>query len=74
MLVEIYDLNSLQTYATLLNCWKFLKLYRTKFEMVQSNLNGLSLQSRSKDMVKIDRDVTMDNQQPSLTSQIRIIR
>ena len=64
MLVEIcvLDFRS-QTYATLLNCWKFLKFYRTKFRWFISKLNGFHESER---FVKIDRNATMDNQQPSL--------
>ena len=42
MLVEIcvLDFYRSQTYATLLNCWKFLKFYRTKFRWFISKLNG----------------------------------
>ena len=42
MLVEIcvLDIFRSQTYATLLNCWKFLKFYRTNFRWFISKLNG----------------------------------
>jgi hypothetical protein len=42
MLVEICVLEIFvhKSYATLLNCWKFLKFYRTKFRWFISTLNG----------------------------------
>jgi hypothetical protein len=61
MLVEICEIFS-QTYATLLNCWKFLKLYHTK--LGRFNPISMALAFTVRGMVKIDRDVTMDNQQP----------
>ena len=69
MLVEtckcflFYYKKVLQAYATLLNCWKFLKLCRTKLRFIGSlHLNGLI---HRRELVKTDRDATMDNQQPS---------
>jgi hypothetical protein len=59
-------LTASQRNATLLNCWKFLRLVRTKFG--EGNLsNGLHRSSeRLQGMVTIEPDATMDNQQPRL--------
>ncbi len=61
-----------QAYATLLNCWKFLRASSYQVEKGNLYLNGLYYSSQSnfrsidlEDMVIIDEDVTMDNQQPS---------
>ena len=54
-------------YATLLNCWKFLKLFPTKSSgAIRSSMALVWINILfAKGMVRTERDVTMDNQQPS---------
>ncbi len=62
MLVETFCSHGQEAYATLLNCWKFLRAssYQVEFS---PNLNGLLVTREG--VVTSDEDVTMDNQQPS---------
>ena len=66
MLVEVcfyYLINKKQMYATLLNCWKFLKPFLSY--QVENILMFSMAFMRVKEMVTNDGDITMDNQQPS---------
>ena len=59
-----------KAYATLLNCWKFLRALSYQVEKGNLLLDGFCFREFKYSLaiegtVIIDRDVTMDNQQPS---------
>ena len=81
MLVETFEQQYSKAYATLLNCWKFLRALSYQVEKGNLLLDGFCLKRiltnsflAIEGTVIIDRDVTMDNQQPSPIFKIGIVK
>jgi hypothetical protein len=71
MLVELAS--QIASYATLLNCWKFLRA--CLYQIEQSMACDFVVQTNEQGMVIIKQDATMDNQQPmpNLLSRVRCL-